>query len=484
MESKLRLSCVTFCLMLATSALAVVGCGDDSSKPNAGASSGGDTSAEGGADGSGRSGAGSSTEEGGGGSDSDSGRGGRAGNTGTGARPNIDPGGPDQPGPGPDGAGGAPDGGEDSLELDGVDLSDVSTEAPTGCVGGFDPDAGTLSITIDEVAPVVRLAVHAGVVQANGVDCQSESGDPAKADQVLSLSVNGGKDAEVLYLDFSDESFSGCLTDEGGISIDLGAGNDRLSVLGTLEADVIHAGTDAGKLVIDVDADDRADVTVEGAPEIVISTGAKGDEVRADGAALGLDPVELSLAIYGGGSGDALVGGSAADRLFGGIGNDWFDAGVGPAGADMIDGGEGNDTIDFSARSKALTITLFGGADDGEAGENMDISSNVEQVFGGQKLNTITGGPGDDTIYGGPENDVLDGGEGNDFLVGSEGDDSLVGGAGADTLYGEAGDDDLDGGPGDDLLSDTEGKNHFNAGLGDGDICVPTMSDKASGCEL
>lgn len=485
MESKLRLSCVMGCLLLATSTLAIVGCGDDSKSDGSAASSGGASGSEGGEQGSPIAGADSDSgsSEGGTGSDKGDGDGDGPdpGGTSSGARPNVEPGGPDLPDPG--GAGGA-DGGDDSLDFDGVDLSDVSADAPSGCVGGFDRDAGTLTIEVGDQAPVVRLSVHEGVVQANGVDCESESGDPAKAEEVLSLAVTAGSGDQAVYLDLSDGAFSGCTSESGGISIALGAGSDRVTVLGTNEADVFHLGDDAGKVVLDLSGDDRVDLTIDESPAIVISTGAKGDEVRADGAALGLSPVSLALALYGGGSRDVLVGGAAADRLFGGIGNDWFDAGAAPAGGDVFDGGDGSDTIDFSARSKPLTISMGQGADDGEADEGADVSDSVENLYGGQSANTITGGSAANFIWGGPEADVLDGGDGSDLLAGGDGDDTLRGGLGDDMLYGEAGDDELDGGSGDDLLSDTEGENVWNAGAGDGDICIPTQLEKAAGCEL
>jgi len=483
METKLGLAYVIGCLLISTPALLVVGCGNDSAEPTS-ASPGGAGEGAGGADGSPAAGGADSGVEHGG---SDSGRGGsesdRGGSasSGTGAGPHVDPGGPIEPG-GP-GAGGA-DGGADSLDFDGVDVSDASEDAPSGCVGGFDSATGTLAITIDETAPVVRLAVHAGVVQANGVDCASEAGAPATAEAVLALSISGGDGDDVLYLDSSDEPFSGALSEAGSISVALGEGTDRVAVLGTNGADVIHVGSEAGELLVDLNADQRADLTISGAPRIVLSTGAKNDQVRADGVALGIDPAALPLEIYGGGAGDQLVGGAAADYLSGGIGNDWFDAGAAPAGADTFDGGDGQDAVDFSAREAAIVITMGAGADDGEADEGVDVTASVEDVYGGQGTNTITGGAADNRIWGGPEADVIDGGPGGDILVGGAGDDELKGGEGDDYLYGEDGDDDLEGGAGDDLLDGFEGKNSLNGGPGDGDICFVTKNDKASGCEL
>ncbi|HVY27898.1 MAG TPA: calcium-binding protein [Polyangiaceae bacterium] len=472
METKLGLTCLFGSWMLASSLL-VAACGDDS-KPSSRQDPAAAGAASGGADG---------TDVGGADSGNAAHAGDGSGNAASmGARPNVDPGGHDGPDtPDQPGAGG---GGADAPDFDGVDLTDVSEMPPGGCVGGFDPKLGTLAIEVGGDASVVRLAVHDGVVQANGVDCESEAGDPAKADQVLTLQVSGGTGDDSLYLDLSEGAFAGCLSAEGAISVDLGEGKDRVTVLGTNGADVIHAGSDGSTVVIDLSNDERIDLSISGAPALTFSTGAKDDEVRCDGAALKVDAVAIPVALYGGGARDKLVGGAAADRLFGGIGNDWFDAGEAPSGADSFDGGDGTDTIDFSARTQPLTVTLGQGADDGEDGEDVDVSGSVENIYGGQAKNQITGSAGNDTIWGGPEDDVVDGGEGDDTLVGGKGNDSLTGSAGNDYIYGEEGDDELDGGADDDLLDGGEGKNTLNGGASDGDICIGTKVDKATGCEL
>src|SRR6478735_7617706 len=274
MEPKLKLACVMSCLMMSTSTLLVVGCGDDSSKPSSSANTadGGAGSGVGGTDSSHPAGADSGTDSGGtrpgkggsSGSSGSAGKGGSSGGDGSGARPIVDPnGGTDNPGPDGPGAGGA-DGGDDSLDFDGVDLSDVAEDAPSGCVGGFDAATGTLSIEI--AASVVRLAVHDGVVQANGVDCESEGGDPAKADQVASLSISGSAGDDALYLDLSEGAFSAAFAEDGAISVALGGGNDRVTVLGTNEADSIALGSDDDKLVVDLNRDARVDLTIDGAP--------------------------------------------------------------------------------------------------------------------------------------------------------------------------------------------------------------------------
>jgi Ca2+-binding RTX toxin-like protein len=477
MQTKLGLACWIGCLMITSSAV-VAGCGDDAKQPTSGGAAG---AAAGGADPSGLGGSGSG-EDGGAGTS-------RGGSSGAGARPNVDPGGPDDPSRPPEpsqpGAGGAEDGGADAPDFDGVDLEDVSESAPSGCVGGFDPELGTLELEVGGDAPVVHVAVHAGVVQANGVDCESASGEPARADAVSNLRIVGSEGDDAVYLDLSDEAFSGCFSGEGAIEVSLGAGTDRVAVLGTLDKDSFQLGSDGDALLLDVTGDDRADVSVLGAPAVVLSTGGEQDLVRADGVALGVEAASLPLRVYGGGNRDSLSGGAANDELFGGIGNDWFDAGAEPAGGDTFDGGEGVDTIDFSARVEPLTVTLGAGKDDGQAGEGADVQDSVENLYGGQARNEITGGDNDNHVWGGPEDDVLAGGAGDDTLSGSSGDDRISGGPGYDYLYGEEGDDDLQGGTEDDLLDGFEGADTLNGGPGDGDICVVIdKTDKATACEL
>jgi hypothetical protein len=477
MQSKLGLGSVIAYLLVSSSALLAVGCGDDAKQPGPGSDVGAGGDAAGGVDGGALGGTDSNSgAQGGKGS-------GKGGSSSTGARPNVDPGGSGSTDPNHPGAGGADDGGPDSPDFDGVDLSEVSADAPSGCVGGFDKAQGRLQLTVGGDAPVVQLSVHGGVIRANGVDCESEAGDPANAGEVVSLVVAGGAGDDTLYLDLSDESFSGAFSGDGAISISLGEGEDRVVVLGTLGEDDFALGSDAEELVLDVTGDARVDVRVAGAPSVLISTGGEQDSVRADGVALGVEPAALPLMLYGGGNRDALIGGAADDSLFGGIGNDWFDAGAAPAGGDAFDGGEGFDTVDFSARTAALTITLGVGKDDGEAGEQAELSDSVEAVYGGQAENTITGGDNDNWLWGGPDDDVLAGGKGNDWLSGGAGNDELSGDEGSDTLYGDAGQDVLLGGAGDDLLDDDAvGKNTLDGGPGDGDVCP--IGVKSTNCEL
>jgi Ca2+-binding RTX toxin-like protein len=195
-----------------------------------------------------------------------------------------------------------------------------------------------------------------------------------------------------------------------------------------------------------------------------------------DGQSTETDDVTYSVEnIIGGAGNDTLTGSDLANVITGGAGNDTIDGvanaacPVSPATGDVLNGGAGNDrfvmgsvpncgvavnggsnaasapnpdvdTVDFSSRSAALTITLDGTANDGEAaaftgaGEKANIAADVEIVIGGSGNDTITAGSLPVELQGGPGNDVLTGGAGADVLVGGLGNDTLNGGAGDDLI--------------------------------------------------
>ncbi len=86
-------------------------------------------------------------------------------------------------------------------------------------------------------------------------------------------------------------------------------------------------------------------------------------------------------------------------------------------------------TLGFTATAKTATTTTD--ADDGEASETDDISSDVEN---------ITGGAGDDVLIGSKSTNVLSGGDGADTISGGLG-ASVCDASDTDTLNGDAGDD-------------------------------------------
>jgi Ca2+-binding RTX toxin-like protein len=176
--------------------------------------------------------------------------------------------------------------------------------------------------------------------------------------------------------------------------------------------------------------------------------------------------------VHGNGAGDTLWGGNGNDYVSGGEGGDWIfgDAGNdqiygnlggdslrGGQGSDTIGGGAGSDTVEYVNSLSGVVVKLDGIQNDGSAGENDWVKSDVENVTGSDHADSLSGNNGNnvldgrnghDTIRGFGGNDTLIGGFGNDKLFGGDGDDSLSGGFDNDTLWGDAGNDVLDGGAG------------------------------------
>lgn len=88
---------------------------------------------------------------------------------------------------------------------------------------------------------------------------------------------------------------------------------------------------------------------------------------------------------------------------------------------------------------------------------NIDGSSEDDNLEGSDSKDIIRGLKGNDTLKGFAGDDILKGGKGKDELFGNTGDDYLVGGKGEDNLFGEEGNDFLESG---------NGKNKLDGGIG------------------
>lgn len=134
--------------------------------------------------------------------------------------------------------------------------------------------------------------------------------------------------------------------------------------------------------------------------------------------------------IRGGNRDDALFGDEGQDLLFGNAGNDLLDGGL---GADLLVGGgiagftanSGFDLADYSERFAAVTVTLDGRTDDGEAGEGDNVDTSVDDVLGGTGADVIVGSDLSNALYGEAGNDTITGGAGPDLLDGDAGDDVI-----------------------------------------------------------
>ena len=247
-----------------------------------------------------------------------------------------------------------------------------------------------------------------------------------------------------------------------------GAGDDRLrggagpdSLYGEAGNDTLDGGL-GNDLLSGGDGVDAVDYSGRATPVSVrpygYDNGAAGegdgigDDVEVAIGGSGNDSIVDFPVAYGNGGNDTLAGGLGADTLWGGGGDDLLFGGSGWGTPDAFHGGDGVDTVSYAGRHLPLTVTIDGIANDGEAGENDNVNTDVEGVTGGDGDDDLTGSNADNVLDGGPGNDDLRGGGGNDTLTGGAGKDQLRGQAGNDTLYANDGGevDFLDGGSGTD----------------------------------
>jgi Ca2+-binding RTX toxin-like protein len=239
-----------------------------------------------------------------------------------------------------------------------------------------------------------------------------------------------------------------------------GAGDDEF--FGMEGGDIIHGRAGNDRML---ELDDQGNI-LDGGPGIdAISAGSGPDEVS-------------------GGPGDdrILFGGAGNDLIDGGDGDDVLDAGPGLAvfpavddgtpflsDSDRLIGGPGLDRVSYGGRAEPVRVSVGDGANDGESGENDDVTAGVEQLTGGASTDHLVGSPGDDAIDGFAGGDEIEGGPGDDEIDGGATDafaDTLRGGTGNDTLAGRAGDDRLEGGDDTDRLVGDEGGDRLAGGAG------------------
>jgi Ca2+-binding RTX toxin-like protein len=224
----------------------------------------------------------------------------------------------------------------------------------------------------------------------------------------------------------------------GGSGDDTLTGNNGLNVLDGRDGnDTLDPGRGAGDDLIGGNGVDTVTYSSRTLPVF-----ADLDGIADDGEAGENDRIDATVEnLIGGSANDRLTGDGGVNLLNGGSGNDVLDGGL---GADLLLGGAGTDTADYSSRTAAVTADPDGNADDGEAGENDLVETDVESFAGGSGDDVLTGGLGTNVLSGNGGNDILDGAQGDDDLDGGAGDDDLTGGPGLDVVRGGSGDDRLD----------------------------------------
>ena len=368
------------------------------------------------------------------------------------------------------------DAGTDDPEFEGIDMTAVPVGlAPSGCVGGFDPTTKTLRLTLSSTVSTLWLAVISGTINANGVPvhgarryARNAGWDDAAQRQRHRRERHG--DSRPAHRLVPIPWFS---RPTRAFVIDLGGGTNAFFLRGTRSNDTIVAGTVNGTAALDLSGQGQPTVSITGVPMLTASLGPGNDAFYGVGINGGA-PLTLPVEVYGGDGNDVLEGGMGDDILHGGNGNDIFRTMAVPDGADIYDGGGGLNEVDYSARTKPLTLYIDGVAHSGEPNENDTILLNIQGLHGGQGGDVITGSPNNDVLVGGSGNDIIHGGEGNDTIHGGDGDDQLYGDDGDDYIYADTGTSALYGGAGDNVLVGATGFCTFDGGDSDGNICVLT----------
>jgi Ca2+-binding RTX toxin-like protein len=374
-------------------------------------------------------------------------------------------------------------------------------------------DAGVLAVALQ--SETAKISSKNGFLALNDVVCAGAS--LATIDRI---EVTGGAGIDTLTISFLEGRFEPGAGAEAGVAeieidVDLGGGQDMLSILGTLSTNVIVIGD----LGVNLNDDDDVDLTSRNVETYVVRGGNAGDLISGAGGGPTGGPFLRPLYLYGNAGDDVLVGGGAgdqlrggkdddtiqggdgADLLIGGPGNDVesgdggadrFEQGAAIDGDDALFGGDGRDTVSYALRTDPMQVYLDDVANDGCLwGETDAIASDVENAIGGAGDDTLLGSDGDNFLDGGAGEDEIDGAGGNDYLrggsggdtiYGNDGNDWIEGGDGPDGLMGEAGADAIFGGRGEDWIEGGEGADVMTCG-DDADTAIDPDGGAAADCE-
>ena len=277
--------------------------------------------------------------------------------------------------------------------------------------------------------------------------------------------IGGGGGNDILRGGEGDDTLNGGEGDdtlEGGAGADTitgGLGSDTLSYAGSVEPVDIRLKTSYASGG-DAEGDDYSDV------ENV--TGGRGDDRlagddRPEDASTGGDNILRggigADTLYGGSGDDTLYGGGVTehgsahdgdDRLYGGPGNDTLNGGdgddtlIGGAGGDRFIGGSHGtrgDTVSYAnAVNEKVTVNLSLTAGLAPTDRNNPSHSDGD-YFPNTDVENVIGSPRGDTIDGNASDNMIWGGAGADTVRTYEGDDTIDGGVGGDTIDGGADED-------------------------------------------
>ena len=255
-------------------------------------------------------------------------------------------------------------------------------------------------------------------------------------------------------------------TDAAGVQVTIGEPATGSIEVRTYDADAITSApgcTDNG-----TSGGATSDFTCPSVTSVVANGTPLQDQISAagDASVVGDNAVsDIPATLNGAAGNDILSGGGAGETLSGGDGNDNLSAGT---GAETLSGGNGNDTLNpgdatdtvsggpgidqvayndqkfvsgtpGSYVATPVNVSLDGVANDGYAGNNSNIGTDVEDVTVSDLIDcssvpttpcaygnaTLTGDSAPNSLAGGSGNDTITGGGGGDFLSGNAGNNTL-----------------------------------------------------------
>jgi Bacterial Ig domain/RTX calcium-binding nonapeptide repeat (4 copies) len=279
---------------------------------------------------------------------------------------------------------------------------------------------------------------------------------------IAALMLAPGAFASTLTLSGGTLTYTPSAADATGVNVNFGEPAAGSVEVRTFDADAL-TGTVPGCTINTPGSGVTSDYTCTGVTSVVANGTGFADSLDAsgDGAGSAIPPVSVAATLNGGAGADTLVGGAGAETLNGGDGNDSLFAGT---GAETLSGGNGNDTIDpgnatdtvsggpgidqvvyfdnefvsgtpGSYVATPVNVSLDGVANDGYAGNNSNIGTDVEDVSVQDGVDCTQVAP-TPCAYGSA---ALTGDSGPNSLSGGSGDDTITGGGGGDFLSGNAG---------------------------------------------
>jgi hypothetical protein len=209
-----------------------------------------------------------------------------------------------------------------------------------------------------------------------------------------------------------------CLGEQTALTFNGLGGNDSVDVF-VCTGNVINMG----------DGDDTAEASG------TISGGAGADNLGGDPDVASNDTISGDAGkdfIRGRGGNDTLDGGADRDTIDGNEGNDTLRGGSGRdllnpgLGKDVIEGGADTDEVSYEDRTTPVSVSLDNLANDGQAGEQDRVATDVESIIGSPAGDTLTGDGNPNDIEGGDSGDVIDPRGGPDFVDAGAGNDRIV----------------------------------------------------------